>query len=314
MTQGNWIVSKETTWVETAAGRIAVRMDGSAASPALLLCQRFRGTMDDWDPELVARLARRHRVIRFDSVGVGQSAGQTPSNVGEMAQIAAGVAQAISDTPIDVLGWSLGGYVAQMLALDHADCVRRLVVAGSGPGGPNGPPPHPRVAEIAAQPHPGAEEVAFLFFPTNEAGVAASRRHFERIQFGQRPPVSAQCGQRQREAVLAWWRGDGAARSRLVELRHPVLVANGIADVMVPAEHSFALCRGAPNARLVIYPAAGHGFLFQLADAFADETSRFLQAPKSPRGAPHRGLAHSSSPPVAAPAATQSRSHHGPLD
>src|SRR6202047_1521947 len=109
-------------------------------------------------------------------------------------------------------------------------------------------------------------------------GSAAAAQHFDRIRFGKRPPVAVEAGRRQREAILSWWKGDGAARAHLAELAMPVLVGNGIADVMVPAEHSFAIARNAPRAKLILYPDAGHAFLFQYAEDFSDEVLKFLSA------------------------------------
>jgi pimeloyl-ACP methyl ester carboxylesterase len=231
--------------------------------------------MDDWDPEFVARLATARRVIRFDSLGIGESGGETPNSVRGMAEVVPLLLDALGIDAVDLLGWSLGGYIGQTVALTWPERVRHLVIAGSGPGGPNGPPPHPRVGEIAAKTAATREDVQFLFFTGTEAGTAAARRHFDRIRLGERPPVAAESGRRQREAIVSWWKGDGAARPHLGELRMPVLVANGIADVMVPAEHSFAIAKKAPGAKLVLYPDAGHAFLFQYAEDFCAEVLRF---------------------------------------
>lgn len=277
MTSNNTATRRQE--VDTGFGRLAIRVDGEASLPPLVVCQRYRGTMDDWDPDLVAGLAFGRRVIRFDSAGIGESSGETPSTVAGMAQIVPALLDALKLDRVDLLGWSLGGYVAQTVALDHPDRVRRLVIAGSGPGGPEGPPPHPRVAEIAVHPAFSREDLAFLFFTESEAGRAAAERHLANIRFGENAPVEAESGRRQREAIVAWWRGEGSARSRLAELSMPVLVANGVADVMVPAEHSFAIARGAPDAKLILYPDAGHGFLFQFAEDFTSEVRRFLGPP-----------------------------------
>ena len=273
-----WNTSRDSTRIPTKDGSLAVRVDGDPHKAPLLLCQRFRGTMDDWDPEFVARLATARRVIRFDNLGVGESSGETPDTVRRMAEIVSALLDALEIDAADLLGWSLGGYVAQTVALAWPARVRRLVIAGSGPGGPDGPPPHPRVAEIAGKPAPTKEDVRFLFFTESEAGSAAAAQHFDRIRFGKRPPVAVEAGRRQREAIVSWWKGDGAARAHLAELAMPVLVGNGIADVMVPAEHSFAIARNAPRAKLILYPDAGHAFLFQYAEDFSDEVLKFLSA------------------------------------
>jgi pimeloyl-ACP methyl ester carboxylesterase len=254
---------------------LAVRVDGDPQKEPLLLCQRFRGTMDDWDPEFVARLATARRVIRFDNLGIGESDGETPNSVRGMAEVVPLLLDALGIDAVDLLGWSIGGYIGQTVALTWPERVRHLVIAGSGPGGPEGPPPHPRVAEIAAKTAATREDVQFLFFTGTEAGTAAARRHFDRVRLGERPPVAAESGRRQREAIVSWWKGDGAARPHLGELRMPVLVANGIADVMVPAEHSFALAQKTPRAKLILYPDAGHAFLFQYAEDFCAEVLRF---------------------------------------
>jgi pimeloyl-ACP methyl ester carboxylesterase len=273
----SWVISDRSVPVTTPHGITAVRIAGDPVGPPLLLCQRFRGTMDDWDPEFVAMLARGRRVIRFDSAGVGESGGITPHTVRGMAEIVPALLDALKIGAVDLLGWSLGGYVAQTVALGWPTRVRRLVVAGSGPGGPDGPSPHPRVAEIAAKLAPTDEDIRFLFFTDSPHGHTAARLHFDRIRRNERPPVAPEAGMRQREAIVAWWKGEGAARAQLSELGTPVLVANGVADVMVPAEHSFAIARNAPNAKLILYPGAGHAFLFQYAHDFSAEILKFLK-------------------------------------
>jgi pimeloyl-ACP methyl ester carboxylesterase len=270
-----WKTSSDSTLLPTKDGSLAVRVDGDPDKAPLLLCQRFRGTMDDWDPEFVARLSTARRVIRFDNLGIGESSGETPNTVRGMAEVVPLLLDALGIDAVDLLGWSLGGYVGQTVALTWPERVRHLVIAGSGPGGPDGPPPHPRVAEIAAKTAATREEVQFLFFTQTEAGTAAARRHFDRIGLGERPPVAAESGSRQREAIASWWKGDGAARPHLGKLSMPVLVGNGIADVMVPAEHSFAIAQKAPRAKLILYPDAGHAFLFQYAEDFCAEVRRF---------------------------------------
>jgi pimeloyl-ACP methyl ester carboxylesterase len=186
-----WKTSRDSTRIPTKDGSLVVRVDGDPHQAPLLLCQRFRGTMDDWDPEFVARLATTRRVIRFDNQGIGESGGETPNTVRGMAEVVPLLLDALGIDAVDLLGWSLGGYVGQTVALTWPERIRHLVIAGSGPGGPDGPPPHPRVAEIAAKTAATREDVQFLFFTETEAGIAAARRHFDRISLGERP---ARCG------------------------------------------------------------------------------------------------------------------------
>ena len=272
----SWSIAAKSERVATRFGKLAVRNDGDPGAPPILLCQRFRGTMEDWDPEFIACLAAKRRVIRFDSAGVGESEGTTPDSMAEMAAIVPEVLDVMRLGTVDILGWSLGGYVAQTVALTWPNRVRRLIVAGSGPGGPDGPPPHPRVAEIAAKEQPSPEDLAFLFFTESAAGVAAAAMHLARITHAGKTTVAPESGIRQRSAIVAWWRGEGAARARLADLALPVLVANGNRDVMIPPEHSLAIATKAPNAKLILYPDAGHGFLFQYAGEFTREVHRFI--------------------------------------
>ncbi len=131
-----WKTSRDSTRIPTKDGSLAVRVDGDPDKDPLLLCQRFRGTMDDWDPEFVARLATARHVIRFDNLGSGESSGETPNTVREMANVVPLLLDALGIGAVDLLGWSLGGYVGQTVALTWPERVRRLVIAGSGPGGP----------------------------------------------------------------------------------------------------------------------------------------------------------------------------------
>jgi pimeloyl-ACP methyl ester carboxylesterase len=267
-----------TTLIETTSGHIAIREDGRPDASVLLLCQRFRGAIEDWDPRFITTLAHKRRVIRFDMPGIGDSPGETPDNVQGMAAVVPGLLDALGLKCVDLLGWSLGGYVAQAVTLTWPHRVRRLVIAGSGPGGPDAPPAHPRVAEITAKQEATREEIAFLFFPETEEGRAAAAEHLDQIGYGKRPPSRQESGLRQRTAIVSWTKGENAAKSRLNKLALSVLVANGVDDVMVPAENSFIIARGAPDAKLVLYPRSGHAFLFQYAGAFADEVERFLEA------------------------------------
>jgi pimeloyl-ACP methyl ester carboxylesterase len=141
-----WNIATRSKMVMTRFGELAVRVDGGADMAPLLLSQRFRGTMEDWDTRFISRLAVGRQVIRFESAGIGESEGETPNTVAAMAEIVPALLDALKLDRTDLLGWSLGGYVAQTVALNWPQRVRRLVIAGSGPGGPDGPPPHPRVA------------------------------------------------------------------------------------------------------------------------------------------------------------------------
>jgi pimeloyl-ACP methyl ester carboxylesterase len=133
-----WNTSTDSTRTPTKDGSLAVRVEGDPHKAPLLLCPRFRGTMDDWDPEFVARLATARRVIRFDNLGIGESSGETPNTVRGMADVVPRLLDALGIGAVDLLGWSLGGYVGQTVALTWPERVRHLVIAGSGAAGPDG--------------------------------------------------------------------------------------------------------------------------------------------------------------------------------
>ena len=234
--------------------------------------------MDDWDPDFIDALSIGRQLIRFDSAGVGNSDGESPDNVAGMADIASAFVQALGLERFDLLGWSMGGFVAQELALAQPDRVRRLVIAASSPGGvTGGPPPDPRVREVAGKPVNDREDLAFLFFantPSSQASGLVSLARIEKARTTE--AVRGQTVMKQAAAIGKWSAGEGAARPRLGSLGMPTLVAGGVADILMPAFGSYILSQEAPNAKLILYPDAGHGFLFQCIEDFTHEVSVFL--------------------------------------
>ena len=263
--------------VDTEFGKLAYRVDGQSDGIPLVLLQRFRGTMDDWDPAFIAALAKSHKLIRFDSAGISRSEGQTPDSVPQMATIAISFLKAIHLEKADLLGWSLGGFIAQHIALDEPTLVNRLIIAGSGPGGVSeGPAPHPKVPEVATKSTSEDEDFLFLFFTPTETGRAAGMKNVGRIKATpDKGPLVARVSIMQQGKALGDWTG---VRSRLSEIHQPILVANGVHDVMVPAYGSYVISQEAPNAKLILYPDAGHAFLFQYIDEFVSEVDSFLAA------------------------------------
>jgi pimeloyl-ACP methyl ester carboxylesterase len=262
-------------YVPTEFGQIAYREDGAGDGLPLLLCQRFRGTIDDWDPAFIAPLSAHRRVIRFDSAGIGGSGGSVPPTIEAMGHVAIAFLDALQIGRADLLGWSLGGIVAQHAALQAPHRFRRVIIAGSGPGGAaEGPAPHPKVREVMAHPHNGPDDFLFLFFHDSETSKTAGRNYLRRLAgAGQTvPPVSGPGFIGQLKAIAA----DTGVRERLADLAMPLLVANGVHDVMIPAFRSYLIAQSAPAAKLILYPDAGHAFLFQYADEFASEINRFL--------------------------------------
>lgn len=267
-------------FVDVDGIRFAYRRFGAATGTPLVFLNRFRGTMDDWDPLLVDALAEERPVILFDNAGIGRSSDRTQGTVTEMAQAAAAFVTAVAQGPVDLIGFSLGGYVAQRLALGYPEMVRRVVLAGTGPGAGEGIlPSKPQVGPLRSAPHMDLAALRVLFFTGSAAGMRAGDGLWERThrRADREPEVSPDSYEQQIEAIKHWSTSGGdAAYPELDRLCHPVLVANGHDDVMVPTINSFIMSQRLPNAELVIYPDSGHGFLFQYAEIFAARVNEFL--------------------------------------
>jgi pimeloyl-ACP methyl ester carboxylesterase len=239
---------------------------------------RLRGTIDHWDPAFLDLLAAEREVVIFDNRGVGFSTGEPPATMEDMVQGSLAFITALGLTDIDVLGWSMGGIVAQGVALAAPDVVRHLVVAGSSAGGvPDLPQPSERTLQAMSKPVNGEEDFLYLFFPETEKAIAAGRASLRRLEHrletshavvgpdtvrGQLGAISSFTG---------YWK-------RQEELALPVLVANGAHDVMIHAYATYAMSQVLPDAKVIIYSDAGHGFLFQHAEDFAHEVNRFLSS------------------------------------
>ena len=248
----------------------------------LVLLHRFRATMDDWDPALIDALTAERRVIAFDSPGVGESGGETPATLEEAADIAALVVRTLGVGQADFLGWSMGGITAQILALRHPALVRRLVLAGTLPpgGSPEVVPSPPAWGQIAGKPEYEDEDILCLFFTESAASRTAGRASLDRLSRpglpGSRVKTTPSTMQAQLQAIIRFYRNEGGWYERLGEIAAPTLVANGDQDGAFPVIDSVVLAREIPGAQLLIYPDAGHGFLFQDPARFAADVSAFL--------------------------------------
>jgi pimeloyl-ACP methyl ester carboxylesterase len=257
------------------------RLGGApAGAPPLVLFQHFRGNLDNWDPALVDALASMREVIVFDNAGVGGSTGQTPRTVTAMAHDALRFLEALELREVDLLGFSLGGFVAQEVALIRPRLVRRLVLAGTGPQG--GEDMHgfaDDVYDSAIRDEPGAEDLLSLFFERSETSVAAGWEFVQRIfarTEDRDADVTLATRDAQLDAIHSWGIPDPSKLDRLAGITQRVLVANGDNDRMVPTRNSRLLAERLPRARLQIYPDAGHGFLFQYPVEFAVAVQAFL--------------------------------------
>ena len=222
-------------------------------------------------------------MILLDNAGVGLSSGAVPRTVAEMARDAIAFLDALEVSPVDVLGYSLGGMVAQELALFRPRAVRRMVLAGTGPRG-GGRQMHGWIHDIeqaANTPQPGPDEVLQIFFEVTETSRALGLSYIQRIYSrseGRDAPTGPEVARAQYDAIVEWGIPDAAQLNRLAGIRQPVLVANGDNDRMIPTINSQILADHLPDARLRIFPDAAHGFLFQYPREFAELVNGFLAA------------------------------------
>lgn len=257
--------------------RFHYRRFGRAGGVPLVLCMRLRGTVDHWDPQLLDALATEREVIVFDNRGTSLSSGDAPTTIDGLADGAIAFIRALGLTRVDVLGWSLGGIVAQGIALRAPELVRCLVVAGSTPAGvPEQPTPGPRVGEILGHAVNDDEDYLYLFFPETDQGRAAGLASLRRLDTRLARSKAAVQGETYR-AQLGAIAAFGGYYSRLAELKLPVLVVNGAQDVMINSYATYAMSQRLPDAKVVLYSDAGHGFLFQHITDFAHDVNRFLE-------------------------------------
>jgi pimeloyl-ACP methyl ester carboxylesterase len=253
---------------------------GNEGAVPLVLLQHFRGNLDNWDPALIDALAATRRVITFDNAGVGGSAGATPDTIEQMARDAIAFLAALQLTQVDLLGFSIGSFVAQQIALIRPAITRALVLASSAPQGAVGM--HgwaPQVIGAVGSPHTSSEAYLEVFFTRSEAsrqaGQETLRRMYARVKDRDAATTWA-TREAQYDAVCTWGIPDHAKLQRLSCLHLPVFVANGDSDPMILPHYSYLLAGLIPQARLKLYPDAAHGFLFQHHAEFAADVDAFL--------------------------------------
>jgi pimeloyl-ACP methyl ester carboxylesterase len=255
---------------------------GDESGPPLLFLQHFRGNLDNWDPLLVDTIAEHREVILLDNAGVGLSSGTVPVTVTQMARDAIAFLDALELDLVDILGYSLGGMVAQEITLLRPRVVRRLVLAGTGPRG--GKQMHGwtlDIERVANQENNGLEELLYIFFEITDTSRALGREYVQRAFSrgdGKDTPNGPDVARAQYDAIVEWGIPEPSRLDRLAGITQPTLVANGANDMMIPTVNSQLLADHLPNARLRIYPDAAHGFLFQYPRQFAELVMEFLSA------------------------------------
>jgi pimeloyl-ACP methyl ester carboxylesterase len=266
-----------------AANRVdyAYRELGEGEIP-LVLFQHFRGNLDNWDPALIDALAASRPVVTFDNAGVGSSSGVTPSTISQMALDAIAFLDALAHEQVDLLGFSIGSFVAQELALIRPALVRRLVLASAAPRGASGM--HgwaPDVIDAVGGRQPNPDGYLSVFYTSSPASRGSGEEALGRMlarTTDRDTPTSWGTRLAQYDAVCEWGEPNHASLERLHAIGPPVFIANGDSDPMILPHYSYLLAGLIPQARVKIYPDSAHGFLFQHHEEFAADVAGFLDA------------------------------------
>ena len=266
-----------TQFVEAKGIRFAYRRFGEARGVPIILNQHFRGTMDYWDPAVTDGLAKNREVILFDNAGVASSSGEVPSSFPEMGANAIAFIRALGLTKADVLGFSIGGMVAQEIALQAPDLVRRLILVGTGPRGAD--MAASKSAEIFAGSYDPPEHLWLaVHFSPSAAGRAAGLAFLERKlrRRDRDPEVTELAAAAQREAIGQYIAQSDGVLDYLKGIRQPTLIVQGSNDVIIPTVNSYVLQQNLPNAQLILYPDSNHGSFYQYPDLFLEQAELFL--------------------------------------
>jgi pimeloyl-ACP methyl ester carboxylesterase len=272
-----------TQFVEANGVRFAYRRFGKPGGVPLVFNQHFTGTMDHWDPAVTDGFARDREVILFNNAGVSRSSGEVPTTFEAMGANAVTFIKALGLTKVDILGFSIGGFVAQEIALQAPDLVRRLVLVGTGPrGGEDMATLTPEAQKIFGATYDDPDHLwLHVHFTPSEKSQAAGREFLKRFRLrseNRDPEVDGKVAPAQIEAIGKW----GAPREKpfeyLKSIRQPTLVLNGGKDVIIYSVNSFILQQHLPSAQLILYPDANHGSQYQYPELFVRHVSMFLSA------------------------------------
>lgn len=278
----DWLTTPNRT-VSAAGTTFAYRRLGRAEGVPVLLLNHWGANLDNFDPAIVRGIAAKRPVVALNYRGVGGSGGSAPLTISDMAYDVVAVIQALGLGKVDLIGFSLGGFVAQEVVLKAPDVVNTLVLCGTGPAGGEG------IERVGTVSWPlivkglftRRDPKTYLFFTASRQSRKAAEAFLARLEervADRDKPISPRIFLRQLKAIKAWGR---QKPQDLGTIRMPVLVANGDRDIMVPSVNSADLARRIPGAKLVIYPDAGHGGIFQYHEAFQRDLFAFLDAGQS---------------------------------
>jgi pimeloyl-ACP methyl ester carboxylesterase len=253
--------------------RFGYRRFGNPVGTPIVLLQHFMGNLDNYDPAITDALAAGREVILTDNAGVGLSTGAAPETVAGMARDAASLIDALGLGRVDLFGFSMGGFVAQQIAVDRPELVRRMILVGTGPRGGEG------MGELAPDVAPlfgkvyDPQDLMWLpiFFSPSQASQAAGRRFLDRLRARTEDrdvPVSEVTVAAHRAASHEWGTAPRDSFDYLKGIPQPTLVVNGSNDIVVDTVNSYILQQNLPNAELILFPDSNHGSHFQFTEMF----------------------------------------------
>jgi len=265
-----------TRLIEIDSVDFAYRTFGKPSGIPLVCLQHFTGTMDNWDPIITNGLASERQVILIDNRGVGNSAGDVPDNVEQMTLDALKIIDALGIRHCDLLGFSLGGFIAQLIAFQRPELLRKIILVGTAPQGAEILREFPKLI-AKSLPLEAIERFLFLFFSPSELsrskGKLTLKRLYERSE-DRDSEITMQAMQAQIKALTKW--GTDVVTIDLGKILHPVLIINGSDDRMMDSMNSIALFKALPKAVVALYPDSAHGSFFQYPELFVDQANSFL--------------------------------------